>query len=92
MNHRVDVASYTKTLPSQGVATIHDEEGTKTPRYIPAWVLTQELLENLMAGGAGAAPDIMYARGVPSDPSPDIDSFNRQDCSLIRFEIGFAGT
>jgi hypothetical protein len=26
---------------------------------------------------------------VPADPSPDIDSFNRKDCSLIHFEIGF---
>ena len=42
-----------------------------------------------MATGAGAAPDIIYARGVPADPSPEIDSFNRKDCSLILFEIGF---
>jgi hypothetical protein len=42
-----------------------------------------------MAAGAGAASDIIYARGVPADPSPDIDSFNRKDCSLVLFEIGF---
>ncbi len=35
------------------------------------------------------APDIIYARGVPADPSPEIDSFNRKDCSLILFEVGF---
>jgi hypothetical protein len=42
-----------------------------------------------MAAEAGAAPDIIYARGVPADPSPGIDSFNRKDCTLIFFEIGF---
>ncbi len=42
-----------------------------------------------MSARAGAAPDIIYARGVPAEPSPDIDSFNRKDCSLIVFEIGF---
>jgi hypothetical protein len=26
---------------------------------------------------------------VPADPSPEIDSFNRKDCSLILFEAGF---
>ena len=79
----------TKTLPPQGAAARLDEEGTKAPRYIPAWVLAQEDLDNLMAPGAGAAPDIIYARGVPADPAPEIDSFNRKDCSLILFEIGF---
>ena len=88
-NRRVDVSIDTKTLPSQGVDAIHDEEGTKPPRYIPAWVLPQEDLDSLMAAGAGAAPDIIYARGVPAHPSPDIESFNRSDCSLILFEIGF---
>jgi hypothetical protein len=26
---------------------------------------------------------------VPTDPTPDPDSFNRKNCSLILFEIGF---
>ncbi len=42
-----------------------------------------------MAAEAGAAPDIVYARGVPADASPDIDAFNRKDCSLMLFEVGF---
>jgi hypothetical protein len=42
-----------------------------------------------MAARAGAAPDIIYAREVPADPSPGIDSFSRKDCPLILFEIGF---
>jgi hypothetical protein len=42
-----------------------------------------------MAAGAGVAPDIIYARGVPANLSPEIDSFNRKDCSLILFEVGF---
>ncbi len=75
-NRWVDVSIDTKTLPSQGVAVIHDEEGKKAPRYIPTWVLPQEGLDSLMAAGARAALDIIYARGVPADPLPDIDSFN----------------
>jgi hypothetical protein len=42
-----------------------------------------------MAAGARAAPDIVYARGVPADFNPDINAFNRKDCSLILIEVGF---
>jgi hypothetical protein len=59
------------------------------PRYIPAWALPQEDLDNLMATRARAFPDVVYARGVPADPSPDIDAFNRKGCSLILIEVGF---
>jgi hypothetical protein len=52
-------------------------------------VLPQEDLDSLMAAGAGAAPDIIYARGLPSDPTLDPDSFDSKDCSLILYEIGF---
>jgi hypothetical protein len=79
----------TKTLPAQGAAANSDEEGAVAPRYIPAWALPQENLYSLMAAGAGAAPDIVYARGVPADSSSDMDAFNRKDCSLILFEVGF---
>jgi len=41
-----------------------------------------------MAIRAGATPDIIYARGVPDDPSPDPSFLDRNDCSLILFEIG----
>ena len=36
-----------------------------------------------------AAPDIIYARGEPADPSLDFDAFNMMDCTLILFEVGF---
>ena len=42
-----------------------------------------------MVEGVGAAPDIIYAQGVPIDPSPDPASFDRKDCSLILFETDF---
>jgi hypothetical protein len=42
-----------------------------------------------MAAGAEAAPDIVYARGVPADTSPDIDAFNMKDCSFILIEVVF---
>jgi len=43
----------------------------------------------MIAAAAGVAPDIIYAREVPADPSPEIYAFNRKDCSLILFEVGF---
>jgi hypothetical protein len=88
-NHRVDVSIDTKTFPGKGKAHAYDEEGIVPPRYIPAWVLPQVDLNNLMAEGAGAALNIIYARGVPVDPNSDPDSFDRKDCSLVLFEIGF---
>jgi hypothetical protein len=88
-NRRVDVSTDTNTLPPQGAAAIHDEEGKVAPRYIPAWALPQEDIDNLMAAGARAAPDIIYARGMPADPSLDFDTFKRKDCTLILFEVGF---
>ena len=88
-NRRVDVSIDTKTLPWQGEAETWGEESVAALRYIPEWVLPQEDLDNLRAARAGAAPDIIYARGVPVDPSPDPASFDRKDCALILFEIGF---
>ena len=41
-----------------------------------------------MAAGAGAATEIIYARGVPVSPSPDPTSFDRKDYALILFKIG----
>ena len=79
----------TKKLPWEEEAETCDEEGVASPRYIPAWVLLQEDLDNLWAAGAQAAPDIIYARGVPADPTPDHNSFDRKDCPPILFEIGF---
>jgi len=72
----------------QGNTTLCDEEGVAAPRYIPVWVLPQEDLDNLMAAGVGAAPDIIYARGVPADPTPDLGSFDIKNGSLTLFEIG----
>jgi hypothetical protein len=42
-----------------------------------------------MAIGARAAPGIIYARGVPADLPLDFDAFNKKDCTLILFEVGF---
>ena len=77
----------TKILSWQGEAETCDEEGVAAPRYMPAWVL--EGLESSRAAGVGAAPDIIYAFGVPADPTPDHDTFDRKECSLNFVEIGF---
>jgi hypothetical protein len=66
-----------------------DVEGVVAPRYIPAWALPQEDLDSLIAAGAGAAPDIVYARGMPNNASSDFNAFNRKDCTLLLFEVGF---
>ena len=79
----------TKALPLQRETAIYDTEGVEAPRYIPTWVLPQEDLDSLIAAGAGAAPDNIYALGVPPNPADSIDSFDRKDCSLVFFEIGF---
>ena len=79
----------TKTLPIQGEATGYDEKGVAAPRYIPAWVLPKEDLDSLMAVGAGATSDIIYARGVPTDPTLDPEFFACKNRSLVLFEIGF---
>ena len=88
-NRRVYVSIDIKTLSMQGDAARHDKEGVVVPRHITAWVLPQQDLKNFMATGVGAVPDIFYARGVPADPTPGLDSFDRKDCSLILLEIGF---
>ena len=48
----------------------YDEEGVAAPRYIPAWVLSQEDLDSLIVAGVGAALDIIYARGVLTNICP----------------------
>jgi hypothetical protein len=68
---------------------MHDEEGVVAPRYIPAWALPQEDLDSLIAAGVGAAPDIVYARGIPDNLPSDFSAFNRKDCTLLLFEVGF---
>ncbi len=43
----------------------------------------------LYEAGHGTAPDLVYARGVPDNPSPDLTAFDKKRCSLIIVEIGF---
>jgi hypothetical protein len=42
-----------------------------------------------MAAEAGAAPDIIYARGVPADLPLAFDAINKKDCIIILLEVGF---
>ena len=52
MNRRVNVSIDTKTLLLQGVAACDTRRRRyEAPRYIPAWVLPHEDLDNLMAAG-----------------------------------------
>jgi hypothetical protein len=88
-NRRVDVSIDTKTLPTHGAAAMYDVEGVVAPRYIPAWALPQKDLDSLIAVGAGVAPDIVYARGMQNNSSSDFNAYNRKDCTLLLFEVGF---
>jgi len=42
-----------------------------------------------MSAGEGTAPDIIYVQRRPVELTIDPGSFDRKDCSLILFEIGF---
>ena len=54
---------------------------------MPAWVISQEDLEEFKGGGAGAAQNVIYAHRVPANSTPNPESFDRKDGSLILFEI-----
>ncbi len=43
----------------------------------------------LNGGRSRSTPHIVYARGVPADPNPDINAFNRKNCLLILIEVVF---
>jgi hypothetical protein len=65
----------------QRAAARYEEEGVAVPRYIPTWnseMDTEKDLDNVMAAGACAAPDIIYAQGMPADINPDPESFDRK--------------
>ena len=43
----------------------------------------------LLSEGAGLAPDIVYARGVPNLTPPPLHSYTPRQCSLLLVEVGF---
>ena len=59
------------------------------PNYIPPWVLPPEDLLALREAGCGAAPDLIYARGVPDSPIPPRSPIATKECSLLLIEVGF---
>ena len=69
--------------------TAGDSECTEAPTRIPVWILTLETQEALFREEHGTAPDLIYARGVPDTPAPDQHTFDKKQCILIIFEIGF---
>jgi hypothetical protein len=69
--------------------TAGDSECTEAPIRITDWILPHETQEALFKEGHGTAPDLIYARGVPDSPSPDPSTFDRKQCILIIFEVGF---
>ena len=65
------------------------KECIHAPKYLPEWVLPKEVHDRLLAEGAGLAPDIVYARGVPNLCPPPPNSFNPCQCSLLLVEVGY---
>ena len=72
-------------------ASTSDQECIDAPQYIPSWVLPADELSSLISQGLGAAPDLIYARGIPpsisslTNPPP----FDRMRCTLTLIEVGF---
>ena len=66
----VDVSKDVKDLLRQQEAATNDGECTSAPNYIPDWVLPADELQKLIDEGKGAAPDLIYARGISDFPSP----------------------
>ena len=66
-----------------------DSQCTAAPRRIPDWVISREEIHELYSARHGTTPDLIYARGVPDSPHPDLTSFNRKACTIIVIEIGF---
>jgi len=48
-----------------------------------------EDLTRLREAGQGAAPDLIYVRGLPPDTDPSNQHFDRKDCNIIIVELGF---
>ncbi len=69
-NRRVDMSIDMKTLPPQGAATIHDEEGAAAPRYIPAWALPHEDLDNFNGDRSRSCPRHRLRTRSASRPQP----------------------
>ena len=57
--------------------------------YIPDWVLLADELQKLIDEGKGAAPDLIYARGISDFPRPTSAPPQRTECALLIIEIGF---
>ena len=53
------------------------------------WILPQEIQDTIFREGHGTAPDLIYARGVPDNSTPDPGTVNRKQCILIIIEVGF---
>ena len=66
-----------------------DLECIEAPDRIPDLILHHETHEALFWAGHGIAPDLIYARGVPNNPSPDPNALDRKTCNLILIEIRF---
>jgi hypothetical protein len=64
-------------------------ECTEVATRIPDWILPLETQETLFRAGHDTNPDLIYARGVPDTPSPDLSTLDRKKCNLILVEVGF---
>ena len=85
----VDVSKDAWDLLRQQEAATNDGECTSAPNFIPDWVLPADELQKLIDEGQGAAPDLIYARGIPDSPHPPSAPSQRKECALLIIEIGF---
>ena len=69
--------------------TAGDSECTEAPTRIPECILPLETQEAFFREDHGTTPDLVYAKGVPDTPGLDPSTFDRNQCILVIFEIGF---
>jgi hypothetical protein len=55
--------------------------------YISSWVLPRAELTYLIKESLGAAPDHIYARGIPENRCPESIIFDKKSCTLFIREV-----
>jgi hypothetical protein len=70
-------------------SNVNENECLVVSRYIPEWILPQDELNHLINEGIGATPDLIYARGILNNLSPDSTRLVKKSCTLLSIEVGF---
>ncbi len=86
-HRRIDVSQDPRYHQSP---TVDDSELMVTPARTPNWILSIETPDALFRAGHETTHDLIYARGVPDTPTPDLGTLDRKKCNFIIIEVGFS--